>query len=121
VLPGIAWLAAFRASAAWFGWRALRPSRASALPGPRCGVPLPYLIESLGMIYMLLPARGPATGKPMPGMTMSGTGQPGLVGSSEIVALLVALSMAGYVIWTATALTPAARPASARDGRMTPG
>jgi hypothetical protein len=121
VLPGIAWLAAFGASAAWFGWHALRSSRGPALSARRCSVPLPHLIESLAMIYMLLPATGPATGKPMPGMAMSGTGQSGLAGSSEIVALLLALSMAGYVIWTTATLTLSARPASVRDRRMTPG
>lgn len=119
VLPGIAWRVAFCASAAWFGWQALRSSRVPALPVRRCSVPLPHFIESLAMIYMLLPAIGPATGKPMPAMTMSGTGQSRLVGSSEIVALLLALSMAGYVIWTTATLTATARPATVR--RMTPG
>lgn len=121
VLPGIAWQAAFGASAAWFGWRALRSSRAPALPVPRCDVPLPHLIESLAMIYMLLPATGLVTGKSMPGMTMSGPAQSGLAGSSEIVALLLALSMVGYVIWTTATLTSSARPANAGDRRMTPG
>lgn len=114
VLPGIAWQVVFGTSAAWFGWHALRSSRAPTLPVLRCGLPLPHLIESLAMIYMLLPAISPVTGKPMRAMTMSGIGQSGLVGSSEIVALLLALSMAGYVIWTTATLTPTTRSAGVR-------
>src|SRR5215469_17042660 len=94
VLPAVAWQVTFAASAAWFGWKSMLASRAPARAVLRHGVPLPHLIESLAMIYMLLPGTAAA-----PGMAMPGAHQAWLAGSSEIVALLLALSMAGYAIW----------------------
>lgn len=77
VLPAVAWQVTFAASAAWFGWKSLLASRAPARVVPRHGVPLPHLIESLAMIYMLLPGTAAA-----PGMTMPGTHQAWLAGPS---------------------------------------
>jgi Domain of unknown function (DUF5134) len=111
VLPAVVWQVTFAASAAWFGWKSLLASRAPARAVPRHGVPLPHLIESLAMIYMLLPGTA-AT----PGMTMPGTRQARLAGSSEIIALLLALSMAGYAIWAASALSSV----GIRDRRTAP-
>jgi len=100
VLPAVAWQVTFAASATWFGWKSLLASRAPAGVVPRHGVPLPHLIESLAMIYMLLPGIA-AT----PAVTMPATHQAWLAGSSEIIALLLALSMAGYTIWAASAFS----------------
>lgn len=111
VLPAVAWQVTFAASAAWFGWKSLLASRAPARVVPRRGVPLPHLIESLAMIYMLLPGTAGT-----PGMTMPGTHQAWLAGSSEIIALLLALSMVGYAIWAASAFSPV----GIRDRRTAP-
>lgn len=111
VLPAVAWQVAFAASAAWFGLKSLLAGRAAARVVPRHGVPLPHLIESLAMIYMLLPGTAAA-----PGLTMPGAHQAWLAGSSEIITLLLALSMVGYVIWAASAFSPA----DTRDRRTAP-
>lgn len=100
VLPAVAWPVAFAASAAWFGWKSLLASRAPAGAVSRYGVPLPHFIESLAMIYMLLAGTAAA-----PGMIMAGIPPARLSGLSEIVALLLALSMAGYAIWAAGSWT----------------
>lgn len=101
LLPAVAWQATFAASAAWFGWKSLLASRAPARTARRHGVPLPHLIESLAMIYMMLPGTAVT-----PGMTMPATHQAWLAGSSEVIALLLALSMAGYAIWAASSISP---------------
>lgn len=111
VLSAVAWQVAFAASAAWFGWKSLLASRAPARVVPRRSVPLPHLIESLAMIYMLLPGTAATSG-----MTMPGTRQAWLAGSSEIIALLLAFSMVGYAIWAASAFSSA----GIRDRRAAP-
>lgn len=115
VLPTVAGQAAFTASAAWFGWKSLLASRAPTGAIPPHRVPLPHFVESLAMIYMLLPGTA-AT----PGMTMPGTHHTGPGGSRVIIALLLSLSMVGYAIWAAATLTPSASPAGTQDRRTTP-
>jgi len=108
LLPDIAWLAAFGAAAAWFGWQALR-GRGPRSPGVlRCRYPVPHLAECAAMIYMLLPARAatPGGAMAMPGMGASAGPQPGF----PALAVVFTLFMLGSAVWTTERLTSRARP-----------
>jgi Domain of unknown function (DUF5134) len=108
-VPDAAWRVVFAVAGGWFAWRAIRArapkqqafgrrgearSRLCAHPGPHC-------VESAAMVYMLLPAGAAGQGT---AMAMSG-----MVGAAPAanpaVALVLALFMAGYVIWTADRMT----------------
>jgi hypothetical protein len=120
-VPDAAWLAVFAVAAAWFAVRAIRARSRKhdpdgwRHPHPRswqCAHPAPHSVECAAMIYMLVPARssghGPMTA--MAGMTSAApTANPAL-------ALLLALFMLGYIVWTADRLTSHSRPASAMAG-----
>jgi Domain of unknown function (DUF5134) len=114
LLPDSAWAAVFGIGAGWFGWHALR-TRGPVLPGlSRCRYPVPHLVECAAMIYMLLPARRPSPGGPR--MTMPAMG----AGSQQVfpaLAVILALFMLGYVVWTTDRLTSrAAQPETAPAG-----
>jgi uncharacterized protein DUF5134 len=107
--PGSVWAAVFGIGAAWFGWHALRirgpvPPRFS-----QSRYPVPHLVECAAMIYMLLPADRP-TGGPgmaMPGMGAAASSQQGF----PALAVILALFMLGYIVWTTDRLTSrTARP-----------
>jgi hypothetical protein len=107
LMPRSVWAAAFGTGAAWFGWQAVR-TRGPVPPGVcRCRYPVPHLVECVAMIYMLLPVRHPPSGGPgmaMPGMSAGSPGFPAL-------AVVLALFMFGYIVWTTDRLTSrAARP-----------
>jgi cytochrome b561 len=122
-LPSSAWEAAFGAAAAWFAWQAARRIPAG---GWRCPYPVPHMVECAAMLYMLqaMPGpRSPSLGMPMPGMS----GTAGAGGSFPVLALVLALFMLGYVVWTTDRLasltrartaSPAPRPA--RDHARVP-
>ena len=103
-LPYTAWLAVFAAGAAWFTWRAVRARTRRQALGRSHAHPAPHAVECAAMIYMLLPGRptghGPAM--PMPGMS-------GPAAVNPAVALLLALFMLGYILWTADQLTTLSR------------
>lgn len=103
-VPGTVWLAVFAVAAAWFGWQAIRGRGAQG--SLRCSHPVPHAVECAAMIYMLLPAalagRGPAMA--MPGMAdgQRSAGNP-------MIALILALFMLGYLLWTADQLAALSR------------
>lgn len=107
-LPGTAWEAMFGAAAAWFAYQALRsrlgPNAASRW---RCSHPVPHLVETAAMIYMLAALPGSWPGWPGQAMAMPGmaNGHPAAGGSLTAVAVILALFMIGYVLWTADQLT----------------
>lgn len=109
-LPPAAWEATFGVAAAWFGSQAIRsPRRRASGSAWRCSHPVPHLVESAAMIYMLaaLPGAGPGRAgqaMPMPGM---GGERPG--GGFVALAVVLALFMIGYVLWTADQFTAMAR------------
>jgi hypothetical protein len=106
--PAAAWRVVFAASAAWFVWRAVRTGRRGGSRGPWCEHPAPHAVECAAMIYMLLPAsRNP--GAAMPGM--SGPASPG----NPAIALLLALFMLGYLLWTTDRLASMSRATTATD------
>ncbi|HEY6278810.1 MAG TPA: DUF5134 domain-containing protein [Streptosporangiaceae bacterium] len=124
VLPTGVWTAVFGAWAVWFGWRALLPPGLRAAGGSRCRFPVPHLIECAAMLVMLLPmgANRPAGAA---GTTMAGMAAPaGLAGRLPVVAVVLALFMIGYIVWTTDRLTSLVRagrgpadPARSRDLR----
>jgi Domain of unknown function (DUF5134) len=94
-VPGPAWRAVFAAAAAWFAWQAIRARRRRP-GGWRCAHPAPHAVECAAMIYMLLPAHpaGPGPATAMPGMS-----EPAAA-ANPALALILALFMLGYILWT---------------------
>jgi Domain of unknown function (DUF5134) len=107
-VPDTAWIAVFAAAAAWFAVRAIRARsrdhRASGWhpqPGSwRCAHPAPHCVECAAMIYMLMPAGGYHA----PAMAMAGMAS-GAPTANPAVALVLALFLLGYIVWTADQLT----------------
>jgi Domain of unknown function (DUF5134) len=137
VLPAGAWEAVFAGGCAWYGWQAVRASRAGpgrarpaagaaahspagaasrpAAGGWRCSPAGPHLAGNAAMVYMLAASRMGA-----PGGTGGGA-MPSLAGSASgarypVLALLFALFLIGYVAWLGdrlTSMTPAPALAAA--------
>ena len=113
VLPDGVWAVIFGIAAAWFGGRAVR-ARGFAAAGPPFRLPVPHLIECVAMLYMLL-VHGRRAAMAMPGM-----GAPaGPAGSFPVLAVVLALFMLGYIVWTTDRLASLvrARTAAAGPGR----
>jgi hypothetical protein len=116
-VPDSAWRLVFAAAAAWFAWRAIRARmRQRHADGRRpdpgswlCAHPAPHSVECGAMVYMLVPA-GAAGHRPVMAM-------PGMAGAAPAanpaVALVLALFMLGYIVWTADRL----RAREAEPGR----
>jgi hypothetical protein len=110
-LAGSGWdiggAAVFGAAMAWFGWRAIRGyrdgragSRAAAHPGQ-------HMLASGAMLYMFLAVPPAAAGG---GLAAGGTSMAAAGARIPTFALLLAVALFGYVIWTTdrlTSLTPA--------------
>jgi Domain of unknown function (DUF5134) len=111
--PAAAWRVVFAASAAWFAWRAIRGRVRRGRPrGPWCDS-APHAVECAAMIYMLLPAgRGAET-------AMAGMGGSGSAGNPAI-ALVLALFMLGYLLWTTDRLTSMSRARAEASGSPQP-
>ncbi|MDF3291922.1 DUF5134 domain-containing protein [Streptomyces silvisoli] len=108
-LPNSIWDGTFALASAWFAARTIRNWRGDAAHGWRCPHPLPHMVESGAMLYMLLAMRNPAPGDTDRGMA---TGMPRMAGASGMtrfptLALILALFMIGYVVWLGDRLTPA--------------
>lgn len=120
-LPAGVWEAVFGVSAAWFGWQAAR-ARRGAPAGPwRCPYPVPHLVESIAMLYVFLAIRVSAHGGAGSGTAMGGMGG---AARFPVLALLMALFMLGYVVWTVdrlTALVPATAGVTPRGTTRDPG
>jgi hypothetical protein len=113
-LPGSTWEMVFASAAVWFGWQAIRTRGGSTRGAGRSSYPVPHLVECLAMLYMLLavPGSRPAgtgAGTPMAGMG----GSPGATGAFPALAVVLALFMVGYVVWTTDQLRSMARGATA--------
>ena len=113
LLPATTWMVVFGSGAAWFGACAAR-SPSQARFSWQCRYPVPHLIECIAMLYMLLAVRGTrqGTSMAMPGMGTS----PGTSAAFPALAVVLALFMLGYVIWTTDQLATLAR-----TGTITPG
>jgi len=118
VLPRGAWTAVFALAAAWFGWHAVRGRGRGASGAGRCRYPVPHLIECAAMLYMLLPTAGQRPAQGGPRLVMPGMGSPAASAASfPALAVILALFMAGYIVWTTDRLTALAR---ARSTEVTP-
>jgi hypothetical protein len=108
-VPGTVWQAVFAAAVAWFAWQAIRVRSRRRPRGWQCAHPAPHAVESAAMLYMLLPARsaGYAPAMAMPGM--SGTA----AWTNPAIALVLALFMLGYVLWTTDRLAALSRARAA--------
>ena len=117
LLPAGAWEGVFGAAAAWFGLQAARLGRAGAEGSWRCRYPVPHLVECGAMLYMLLAAPGSRPAGAGAGMAMPAmSGPAGAARGFPALALVLALFMLGYVIWTADRLTSQA-PAKPAENR----
>jgi Domain of unknown function (DUF5134) len=117
VLPGGVWVVIFGITAAWFGWRAVRTRGFAAAPGSPFRLPVPHLIECVAMLYMLLPVHGPRPTHGRTGMAMAGMGASvGPAGSFPVLAVILALFMLGYIVWTTDRLASLARARIAAAG-----
>jgi hypothetical protein len=115
VLPGSVWVVIFGVAAAWFGWRAVRTRGFAA--GPLSRFPVPHLIESAAMVYMLLPVPGPLPTHGRAGMAAGSMGpSPSPAGSFPVLAVVLAMFMLGYIVWTTDRLTSLARARTATEG-----
>jgi Domain of unknown function (DUF5134) len=112
LLPNGAWAAAFGVGAVWFAAGAIRARR--AVPSWQCPFPVPHLVECMAMLYMLvaLPAAQRGPGMAMPGMGSS----PGASAVFPALALVLALFMLGYLLWTTDRLASRARARKALGG-----
>src|ERR1700729_3740358 len=92
---------------AWFGWRAIRGYR-DRQAGPQAAAhPGQHLLASGAMLYMFLAAPSVTAG----GLAAGGTAMAAAGARIPTFALLLAVALFGYVIWTTdrlTSLAPAA-------------
>jgi hypothetical protein len=109
LLPSSAWAVVFGAAAAWFAVSSMQARRGAPVAW-RCRFPLPHLVECIAMLYMLLVL--PAGPRP-PGMAMPGMAIPGAAPGLPAFALVLALFMLGYLLWTTDRLAARARTAGA--------
>jgi len=112
-VPATAWEAVFGAAAVWFACQAVRSRLRQHTTASRwqCSHPVPHLVESAAMVYMLAVLPGSWPGWSDQGMAMPGMGgvRAGVAGSLSALAVILALFMIGYVLWTADQLTALAR------------
>jgi uncharacterized protein DUF5134 len=117
VLPDDVWVVIFGIAATWFGWRAVRARGFVAAPGSPFRLPVPHLIECVAMLYMLLPVQGPRPTHGRAGMAMPGMGaSAGPAGGFAVLAVVLALFMLGYIVWTTDRLASLARARIAAAG-----
>jgi Domain of unknown function (DUF5134) len=107
LLPGSVWAAVFATAAAWFGWQAALARRGGVAGRWRCPSPGPHVAECAAMVYMALAIPVPGSGSG-PGMAMPALSGPA-GGSFLVLAMILALCMLGYVLWTADRLTSRTR------------
>jgi hypothetical protein len=105
-LPAGAWAAVFGAAALWFGGQLVRARRGAVASSWRCPHPLPHVVESGAMLFMLLALRGPLhAGAAGSGGAMAGMGAAGTASHFSLLALVLALFTFGYVMWLGDRLT----------------
>jgi hypothetical protein len=109
-ISGATWQAVFAVAAAWFSWQAVR-ARGRRPGGWQCAQPAPHAVECAAMLYMLVAVRSGGGSGAMP---MPGVGGLAVTGANPAVALVLALFMLSYVLWTTDRLATQSR---ARTGR----
>jgi Domain of unknown function (DUF5134) len=124
-LPATVWQAVFAIAAAWFAYQAVQSWRRNTASRWQSPHPVPHLVESAAMIYMLAALPGSWPGRPGEAMAMPGMGGGRPAGGRLLaLAVVLALFMIGYVLWTADQLTSLVRATAtataARDQPRTP-
>jgi Domain of unknown function (DUF5134) len=109
VLPDGVWVTVFGIGAAWFGWHALRAAGIGISSGSLCRFPVPHLIECFAMLYMLLAVHSPGPARGGAPMAMTGMGTSAGPAGFPALAVVLALFMLGYIVWTTDRLTALAR------------
>ncbi len=112
-----AWGLVFGVQTVWFAGRIALSYRATGRLRPAARHHLPHLIMCGTMVYMLASVARPV-GLPGPGVAGSDTSGPSL--HFPLLALILALFMVGYVMWTADRLPALARVRAWRPGLATP-
>jgi len=108
-LPDGAWVAVFGMGTAWFGWHAVRAWASRTSGGSPARFQVPHLIECVAMLYMLLPVHGSGPAHGGAGMAMAGMGASAGPGGFPALAVVLALFMLGYIVWTTDRLAALAR------------
>ena len=110
------WEVVFAVGAAWFGWLAIREFRGQPTVGGRPGHHLQHVLACGAMLYMYLAvvtvAKAAAGGPAMGGMAAGGA-------HVRTLALVLAMALLGYVVWTADRLSSLA-PVAALAARSAP-
>lgn len=114
--PTSAWQAVFTAGAVWFAWQAVSTRTQRRRSRSWCAHPTPHAVECATMTYMLLPARPVGHALPMAMAGMNGSG--GIAARNPALALILALFMLGYILWTTDQL--ATRRAHAATTALAP-
>lgn len=111
------WEVVFGAAAAWFAWRAIGGPGRAAAAGRQHAHHAQHLLACLAMLYMLAAATGAGAADPARGAGPAGV-MTGGSGRVPTVALVLALALFGYVVWTADRLTSLASVAAAAGRRQ---
>ena len=110
------WEVVFAVGAAWFGWLAIREFRGRPTVGGRPGHHLQHVLACGAMLYMYLAvatvAKVAAGGSAMGGMAAGGA-------HFRTLALVLAMALLGYVVWTVDRLSSLA-PVAALAARSAP-
>jgi len=110
------WEVVFAAGVAWFGWLAIREFRGWPTVGGRPGHHLQHVLTCGAMLYMYLAvatvAKAAAGGSAMGGMAAGGA-------HFRTLALVLAIALLGYVVWTADRFSSLA-PVAALAARSAP-
>ena len=109
------WEVIFAAGVAWFGWLAIREFRGRPTVGGRPGHHLQHVLACGAMLYMFLAAATVAKA------AAGGAAMSGMAGAAHFptLALVLALALIGYVVWTADRFSSLA-PAAALAARSAP-
>ena len=110
------WEVIFAVGVAWFGWLAIREFRGRPTVGGRPGHHLQHVLACGAMLYMYLAVatvvKAAAGGAAMGGMAAGGA-------HFRTLALVLAVALIGYVVWTADRLSSLA-PVAALAARSAP-
>jgi len=110
------WEVVFGMGAAWFGWLAIREFRGQPTAGGRPDHHLQHVLACGAMLYMFLAAatvaKAGAGGSAMGGMAAGAA-------HFRTLALVLAIALFGYVVWTADRLSSLA-PVAALAARSAP-
>jgi hypothetical protein len=113
------WEVVFGAAAAWFGWQATRRLGRRPAAGRTHGDHAQHLLACLAMLYMLLAVTSAGAAADGHGSS-SLASMPGGSAHLPTLALVFALALFGYVVWTADQLSSRTQMAVAAGREQVP-